>query len=251
MTYVVLRLVAAVAARLPRAVLYRLGAALGVLAGSVLRIRRALVESAMTRAGVVAPSAVASKMYRKLGGGVFELLFLAGASRVERSAALARVSIDDAAVQALDAGLARGPVILFASHTGNWELAAAAAARLLAERQRRLAVVAKAMHARGVDAFLVRLRRRLGVDVVSPRGALAAARRVLDAGDVVVLPIDQVPDHPAHALPVLFLHETAFADRAPATLAWRSKATVLVVAAEQLGGAHHVRLLDVISPPCT
>lgn len=249
MTYVALSLLAALIARLPRAALGALGGALGFFVGSVLRIRRRLVESAMERSGVRAPASAAARMYRALGHGVFELLWLAGARPAARADEVGRVAIDPEAVTALDEAIARGPVVLFASHTGNWELAAAAAAQHLSAQGRGLAVVAKAMHARGVDAFLVRLRRRLGVRVLSPIGAFGAARRALLAGDVVVMPIDQVPDRASHGVAVPFLCDSALADRAPAMLAWRAEATVLVVAAQRDGGDHRVRLLDVIPAP--
>jgi KDO2-lipid IV(A) lauroyltransferase len=248
-TYAALCVVATIVARVPRRARASLGSALGFLAGSVFRIRRALVAGAMARAGIVAPDAVAAAMYRRLGRGVFDLLHLAGASAAERDLAIASVVVEGSALAAMDAALARGPVIFFASHTGNWELAAAAAARLLATRKRRLAVVAKAMHARGVDAFVMGLRRALGVEVILPTGAFANARRALRAGHVLVTPIDQVPDRSEHGMEVRFLRETAWADRAPATLAWRAKATVLVVAALRDEDGERVRLLDTIPPP--
>ena len=249
MTYAALSVAAAIIARLPAAARVWLGRALGVVAGSVLRIRRALVESAMARAGVHDPATAAAEMYASLGQGLVELLWLAGAPASHRRAAVARVAIDDASADALGDACARGPVVLFASHTGNWELAAAAAAQLLSARGKRLAVVAKSMHARGVDAFLRRLRTNIGIDLVAPRGALASARRALASGDVVVMPIDQVPDGRPIGLSVPFLGEMAVTDRAPATLAWRMRATVLVVAAERTAGGHRVRVLDVIDPP--
>jgi KDO2-lipid IV(A) lauroyltransferase len=249
MTYAALCVLAAVVGRLPHAVRDRLGVGVGWFAGSVLRIRRSLVEAAMARAGVREPATIAARMYRDLGRGVFELLWLAGTSPNARATAVSRVTLEEDAVRTLDDAVARGPVILFASHTGNWELAAAAAAQRLGARGKRLAVVAKAMHARGVDAFLARLRERFSIRVVPPRGALTSTRQALAAGDVVVMPIDQVPDRAAHGVPVRFLQQDALADRAPATLAWRARATVLVVAAERGGDGHRVRVLDMISPP--
>jgi KDO2-lipid IV(A) lauroyltransferase len=145
--------------------------------------------------------------------------------------------------------MARGSVVLFATHTGNWELAAGAAARLLADRGKKLVVVAKPMHARGVDRFLARLRAALGVHVVPPQGAFSCARAALAAGDVVAMPIDQVPDRAEHGNPVGFLGAPALVDRAPATLAWRARATVLVVAAERDSNGHRVRVLETIDPP--
>jgi len=138
-----------------------------------------------------------------------------------------------------------GPVVLFASHTGNWELAAAAAARFLRARGRRLAIVAKPMHTGWVDRRLARLRAQRDVAVIPPAGALAATGRVLAAGDIVAMPIDQVPDRAAHAIRVDFLGAAALIDRAPATVAWRARATVLVIAAT----AGKVRVIDVIPAP--
>ena len=253
MTFAALRLLAAAIGRLPPKWLGPLGAAVAWIAGSTLRIRRSLVEHAMTRAGVEDPRATARAMYRGLGLGLVELLWLAGARPRVRDALIARAAIDASVVEALERALTRGSVMVFASHTGNWELAAAAAARRLSMLGRRLFVVGKPMRARGVDAFLARLRASLGVHVIAPRGAFAAVQRALSRGDVVVMPIDQVPDRASHGLGVRFLGEAAFADRAPATCAWRAGASVLVVAAErgsERGEARHrVRLLGVLPPP--
>jgi KDO2-lipid IV(A) lauroyltransferase len=103
----------------------------------------------------------------------------------------------------------------------------------------------------GADRFLARVRKRLGVGVLRPASALAAARRALASGDVVALPIDQVPDHPrgARAPRHTFLGQKAWVDRAPAVLAYRAKATVLVVASERTGDGNRVRLLARITPP--
>lgn len=203
----------------------------------------------MQRAGVLDPAASARRMYRELGSALVELLWLAGAPASARRAAIAAVAIDDASLRALDEAVARGPVLLFASHTGNWELAAAAAARLFGARSRRLFVVAKEMHDRGVDAFLSRVRRLLDVHIIHPHGAMTVARHVLQNGDVVVMPIDQVPDRTSHGMRLPFLGDVAFVDRAPATLAWRARASVLVVAAERSGEVHRVRVLETVFAP--
>jgi len=63
---------------LPYGWLRLLGAALGLLAGSVLRIRRRHVEASMRAAGVAEARAVARAMYASLGVGLLELLWLAG-----------------------------------------------------------------------------------------------------------------------------------------------------------------------------
>lgn len=201
----------------------------------------------MTRAGVHAPAASADAMYRGLGRGVFELLWLSGASEARRARVLAREVTLDA--RTLDLALDRGPVVLCASHTGNWELAAAAAARVLATRGRRLAVVAKPMSSPGIDAFCTRLRARLGVAVIAPAGALSAARAALAAGACVAMPIDQVPERSAHARAAEFLGAPALVDRAPGVLARRAGASLLAVAARRDRGRHRVEVLASWPPP--
>ncbi len=243
-----LRVIARAVACAPRRALPWIGALLGWVAGSVLRIRRSLVEAAMERAHVVDPRQVAARMYRELGTGISELLWCAGASTAARRGVVRATSIDPSALEALDTAIARGPVVLLASHTGNWELAAAAAARWLDARGRALSVVAKPMSARGVETFVARLRASFGLRILSPRGVFASAQRALVAGDVVVLPIDQAPGLGSHGIALPFLGAPALVDRAPATLAFRARATVLVVAAERVEGRHHVRVLDVIEP---
>jgi KDO2-lipid IV(A) lauroyltransferase len=228
-------------------VLRALGAWLGFVAGSLLRIRRALVEEGLRRAAL--PAGAAGDVYRELGQGLVELLWIAGARGRARQDALGAVVVEPSAANALDAALASGPVVLFATHTGNWELAAAAAARVLAARGRRLSVVAKPIRSRGLDRFVTRLRSSFGIDVVPPAGALGAARRALGRGDVVAMPIDQVPERARHALSLPFLGRAALVDRAPATLAWRASATVLVVAStRRQDGRMGVEVLAVIPP---
>jgi Kdo2-lipid IVA lauroyltransferase/acyltransferase len=203
--------------------------------------RRAHVEAAVARV----PGARSRDVYRALATGIVELIVLF-ASRRRRRAMIDGLRIAPELARAIDT--ARGPVVVFASHTGNWELAAAAAAQMLARRGRSLFVVAKRMSVGLADAFVRALRARLGVRTIAPRGALAEARRVLARGDVVAMPIDQVPDRCAHAIAAPFLGQQALVDRAPATLAWRARATVVVVAASRDAGAHRLDLLAVFAP---
>ena len=210
--------------------------------GGVLRIRRSIVLAAMERACVQNASIVAKQMYARLGRDAVDLLWVAGRSKRARDGV--RISADVAL--ALDDALAGGPVIFFASHTGNWELTAAAAARLLEARGKKLVVVAKPMSDRGTDSFLARLRASLGVTTIAPHGALRSASYALASREaVVVMPIDQVPDDASHGMQVSFLGAPALVDRAPATLAWRSRATALVVATDSLGCVH---LLSTLRP---
>lgn len=248
MTRLALSALSAAFAALPWGALRAVGRVVGWAFGSLLRIRRSAVERAMARARVERPREVAAQMYAGLGAGLCELLWLAGASPARRDRAVARaVRFDPALEAAIDEALDEGPVVFAASHTGNWELVAYAAARLLRSRGRSLAVVVKPISARAVDRFCTRLREGLGLVLVRPRGALAAAARVLDEGGAVAMPIDQVPDRARHADQVPFLGALAHADRAPFALARRSRATVLVVAARRDGSGQRVQLLGRLS----
>ena len=203
----------------------------------------------MTRAGIAAPGASASAMYRGLGAGVFELLWLAGVTPERREQALrAHVRLDPDLELALCEAAERGPVVLAASHTGNWELIAYGAAQVLAKHGRRLAVVVKPQSVGAFHAFCTDLRIACGLELIAPAGALGAARRTLAAGNVLAMPIDQVPDRRRHAVDVSFLGAAAFADRAPAAIARATGATLLVVSASRRGGDHRGHLLAEIAP---
>jgi KDO2-lipid IV(A) lauroyltransferase len=239
-----LGVVASAVARLSWEGLERAGAALGWLFGSVLRVRRGAVERAMLRAGIAEPAREARAMYGALGTGVLELLWLAGSSAARRDAARrAWVAFDDDLARALRAACARGPVVLVASHTGNWELVAYAAAALLAGYDRRLAVVVKAQSVGVFDRFCTDLREAGGLTLVAPLGALGEAKRRLAGGHVVAMPIDQVPDRARHGLPLAFLGSRAMVDRAPAALARSARATLIVAAATREGRRQRVQLL--------
>ncbi len=313
-----LHAIAWLVARLPPRWLPALGAFVGFVARVLVRYRRGHVLEAMERAGLREPRSTARALYRRLGEGLAELLWLGGRAKVttghievtgghievtsghierapehfwaravpsfgarpargalpgpapaeglglgratgsqcpsaialaeRRHGAGPNVILDEAAHAILGEAVARGPVVIFASHTGNWELAAAAAAEALRPLDKELFVVAKTQRVSAVDAFCMRLRSALGVRVIAPNGAFREAMRVLARGDVVVLPIDQVPDRAAHALTVSFLGAPALVDRAPATLAYRAKATVLVAGTARTDEGLTVRVLDMIAP---
>jgi KDO2-lipid IV(A) lauroyltransferase len=168
----------------------------------------------------------------------------------ERRAAAIRehVRMDDDFAVALHEACERGPVVLAASHTGNWELAAFGAAQRLADHGRRLAVVVKPQSVGAVHAFCTHLREACGLVLIAPEGAFGAARRSLAAGDVIVMPIDQVPGRTRHGVSVPFLGAQALADRAPAALARKSGATLLVAATSRQGREQHIHLLAELPP---
>ncbi len=195
----------------------------------------------MALAGVARPAERARAMYAALGASALELLWLARRG----DEAVGRVVVDPASAEALAAARAEGRgVVLAASHTGNWDLAACGMAR-----EGELLVVTKRLSLRSVDAFWQSTRAARGVQLTGARGALGRAREVLGRGGAVAMMIDQVPEG-RHAVPVEFLGRAALADRAPAVLAAASGAPLVVSAARRDGrGGHVLHVLAVLRPP--
>src|SRR5580658_2485783 len=147
-----LRLLAALAARLPWRALRWVGAVVGWTAGSVLGIRRGHVLRAMRAAQVNRPTQTARAMYRSLGVSAMEFLWLA--ARAGSAEGHVRLAGEAAAVW--DEAMARGRgVVIAASHTGNWDLAACAMAA-----RAPLLVVTKHLSATGLDRFWQEARAR-------------------------------------------------------------------------------------------
>jgi KDO2-lipid IV(A) lauroyltransferase len=237
-----LRCVAALVAVLPWRALRGAGAIIGWLAGSVLRIRRTHVEGAMRIAGVSDPAGRARGMYASLGASAMELLWLARRG----DEALRHTRIDEASQGRWRDAIGRGRgVVLAASHTGNWDLAACAVAREVP-----LMIVTKRLSVRWLDAFWQSTRARSGIELVDARGAVPRVREALERGSAVAMMIDQVPASPRHAVMTPFLGQSCLADRAPAALAASSAAPLVVAAsARQPDGEHVLYVLDVLEPP--
>jgi KDO2-lipid IV(A) lauroyltransferase len=225
-----------------RLLLRALGGLLGWLAGSVLRIRRAHVEASMRAAGVARPGVEARAMYAALGQSAVEFLWLA----LRGPRALEHVRIDEASRARWDQALSRGRgVVVAASHTGNWDLAACAIAREV-----ELLVVTRRLSIRWLDRFWQGTRARRGVRLSGARGALARSRRVLREGGAVAMMIDQVPLDGRHAVAAEFLGRVAQTDRAGPALAAVSGAPLVVAASRRDPRGHHVlSVLDVLEPP--
>lgn len=240
-----MRVVAWLVARLPWRATAWLGAALGALAGGVLRVRRRATEAALARAGIERPRRTAARVYASLGTVVFELLWLAGRPP-EALDRLAGFAPGDA--ERLDALLAEGRGLVVATaHTGNWDLAACAAARWLGRRGD-LHVVTKRLSWRALDRFWQRLRADRGVRLHDAAGAVARVRAALAAGGVAALLVDQSPDPARAAILAPFLGAEARHDPAPALLAARARAPIAVVLGRRLAdGTHRLQLALVIA----
>jgi Kdo2-lipid IVA lauroyltransferase/acyltransferase len=235
-----LSFLSALIAALPFADLPVLGALLGFVVGSVLRIRRDHASSAMERARL---SDHAPAMFAALFTGVVELFWLAGGEKKDLSRVV-RWGDGAEARLAKALGSGRGAVLL-ASHTGNWELAACRMAEHVP-----LSVLVKGVSIGVFDRFMRQMRRRYGVGLLEGEGALARARQVLDAGSVVAVLQDQVPLRQEHGEWLPFLGEDALTEGAGALLAAAAGVT-LVVTAQRRGedGRHVLEVLSVKEPP--
>lgn len=237
-----LRILAALIGVLPWRALEPLGAVIGWVAGSVLRIRRRHVEHAMCVAGVEDERRQARAMYRSLGASALEFLWLA--RRGAESAKHVRVEDSSVAPWLRSRALGHG-VVVAASHTGNWDLAACAIAR-----QVELMIVTKRLSVTSLDTFWQSTRMHQGVSLVEAPGAMGRARKALRRGAAVAMMIDQAPGSRRQAMGVEFLGRPALADRAPAVLAAAAGAPLVVAASlRDSQGEHVLRVLDVFVPP--
>jgi KDO2-lipid IV(A) lauroyltransferase len=211
-----------------RALLDLVGALVGFVFGSVLRVRRAHVEASMRVAGIAGPRAQARAMYRALGVSACEFLWLASnASEARSLEGVARLASGSRAK--LDDAMASGRgIVLAASHTGNWDLAACAIAQAIP-----LLVVTKHLKMRRLDAFWQSTRAAYGVALADAAGAVSRARVALARGGAVE-----------------FLGREALVDRAPAALAALTGAPLVVTASHRAAdGAQEMQVLRVLVPP--
>jgi KDO2-lipid IV(A) lauroyltransferase len=182
-------------------------------------------------------------MYRALGISAVELLWLGADGKALPAE---RTTIDPASREAWSSVLARGRgVVIAASHTGNWDLAACAIAREV-----ELVVVNKRLSIRSLDHFWRSTRMAHGVGLAGARDALRRARDVLRRRGAVAMVIDQVPDKRRHAIDVPFLGRPALVDRSPAALAAVARVPLVVAASRRDERGNHVLyVLDVRIPP--
>jgi KDO2-lipid IV(A) lauroyltransferase len=243
-----LDLLARLVALLPWRHLRLLGAALGFVAGSVLRIRRRHVEASLQKAGISGSREHARAMYASLGAAVFEFLWLVarGAPRAgtilltpEARAAFARF------------GRARAPgkpggVVVATAHTGNWDFVGCA----LAAEYVDLTVVTQRLSAAWLDAFWQKRRAAFGIDLVDGAGVFARAAHALARGRAVTMLVDQAPERHSAVLELPFLGQTARCDTTPALLAARTGTPLVLALGRRLpDGRHSVDVPMVLEPP--
>ncbi|MBI3597747.1 MAG: lysophospholipid acyltransferase family protein [Nitrospirae bacterium] len=162
---------------------------------------------------------IALESFQNLGRTFFEVLNLDRLTRDDLDR-LVRFEGEEA----LKAAAAGGHGVLFVTaHIGNWELMG----RVVAMRYP-LAVVAAPIYDRRVEKIMIRLRAAHGIETLvrdSP-GSLKRLIGMLRRGGVVGLLIDQ--DTKTDGVFVPFFHREAFTPTGPASLAFRTGASVVV-----------------------
>ena len=216
-----------------------IGAVLAFVVGDVLRIRRAHVVSSMERAGVGDAGRVARSMYRSLGRGLCELVFVG----VGGPRALRAVHVPGAVLSRLRAD-GRGCVVATA-HTGNWDLVACAVASAAP-----LTVVTKHFKVGFLDALWQGVRAARGVRLVAAGNAGRVVSRALAGGELVAMLVDQAPERSRAVVEAPFLGATAVVDLSPALTALRARVPLAAVFPLRLpDGTHTVSVAAMFEPP--
>lgn len=218
----VLRVTRALIGVLPEDAALSLGAALGVVVGSVLRIRRSDVDRHLAWAFSDSSPAwrrrVARASYAHFGREAVVLFRRGGWTR---EGVLGRTTVVgfDGFREAVAAG---DGLILLTGHLGNWEIGGAA----LAARGVPLDVVGKGMSNEGFQKDLFDARERLGMRVIELGDAAREGIRSLRRGRVLALLGDQRARRGRVLVP--FFGKLASTTRGPALLAARTGAPVWV-----------------------
>lgn len=206
---------------LPEDLAVRGGALLGLFAGSVLRIRRRVVDEHLA---FVFPdrtpawrARVARASYAHLGREAVMLFRMAKWSE-EQLRARTRVEGLESIQGALEGGAG---TVMLTGHIGNWEVGGAG----LAVRGVALDVVGKGMANRRFEADLFQARERLGMRVIemsdAPKGVLKALRK----GRATAIVADQ--NMHRHGIFLPFFGRLAATARGPALFALRAGVPVI------------------------
>lgn len=195
--YAALRLVTALVRVLPERIGLGAGAVLGWVAGTVFRVRRAVVDSNLTIAFPERSKAwrarVARASYAHLGRETAALLRNAMSDPewtrkwVERRSRLADGVAEDTFAWAAERARNGQGTVAVTGHLGNWEVGGSA----LALRGLPLTAVAVGQANPLVDRRLKETRHRLGIDVVGKSRAPTRVGAALDSGRVVAIVADQ------------------------------------------------------------
>lgn len=218
-------------ARVPRSWILGMGAALGWIAFSVLRIRRRVAVNNIRRAlGLPRDqaTALARSCYVHLGRGLVEFLQVPaldarGAEAILGEEGLAR----------LRGNISQGRgIIALSAHIGNWDLLASAAARCGLP----VYVVTRQIKTRWINRLWMGGRREAGVHLLPSCGSAGQVVRALRAGGIVAMVLDQ---HQPDGVIVPFLGRPAATSDAVARLALATDCPVVPVALVRRGQGFH------------
>jgi KDO2-lipid IV(A) lauroyltransferase len=213
------------------------GALLGMLVGSILRIRRSHVEDSMRRAGFDGVPAVARRMYASLGTALFEFLWMIG----RRASPAFAVRFTSRAERAL----AR-PVVIATAHTANWDLVACGAAQGYLP----LTVITKRLRARWLDRIWQSERASRGVELLDGDGVFGRALLSIRRGRSVAVLIDQAPERASAVVETPFLGEIARCDMMASLLAARAHLPLVLALGRRCpDGMYEVDVPVVWEPP--
>lgn len=193
------------------------GARLGGLGFSPLKIRRRVAEEQIAKAFPDrTPSEVvgiARRSFEHLGRTAMETAILSSQSRDEVVRLFERVD----GWNVVEERLARGKgLILVSGHVGNWEIGGA----YLAARGVPISVVARHMANPLVDRYLTRTRERIGLEVIHDEIAVRRVPRALRSGRAIAFLVDQAAIGLASTW-VPFFGRLAKTPRGPAVFALR------------------------------
>jgi heptosyltransferase-2 len=232
----------AVLGRLPLGFVFRLGAALGLVAWALLpgyrRLARRNVEIAFgDRLTPREIRRIVRRHFARLGANLFSAPRLA---RMPEAGVQARVVMTG--LPHLRGALARGRgVVLAINHIGNWELYAQLIGHI---REYPVGVVFQPQRNRYLNRLIDRDRRRLGMETFDRRDGYVGAAGMIERGGVLAILIDQHAGDTGVWTP--FFGRLASTSPLAATLASRTGAPLISVAIHTTGTA---RWHCVIEPP--
>ncbi len=173
---------------LPHRVADGIGGAVGTLAGSILRIRRSVVDENLARAfpdeSPEWRARTARESYRHL---VREVIATFRLGTLDREKILARTHIHGDFEEMIRRGTSGEGAIIVTGHMGNWEIGGAASS------VRGIPVDAIALVQANLlfDRDIVETRRRLGLNVITRGRAARQAMESIRAGRVPAIVADQ------------------------------------------------------------
>lgn len=241
--YLAVRSVVGLARALPSGAAQRFGALLGATAdrlGARRGIVRSQIAAAFPERDETWVTRTTADCYRHFGREAAVMVRL----RREGSAELIRrTTTDDATERWIERMIGGEGVIAVSGHLGNWEVGGA----YLASRGIALAPVVKRQRNARFDAWLLRARRRLGMEPVYMADAALAIPRLLASGRTAVLLADQ--DARRRGLVVPFLGRPASTFRGPARLALATGAPLVFMSAVREHDWYRVRCEAVRDAP--